>query len=386
MFKERLEVKVLSKVLYEILNYRVSLDVAFKRACKGLCKLSLQEREELYLKTRSFISDFIKVKCVVGEKKSYGKYVRAWLKGVNTEGLPDWCYLSINEWFYLRLVGLLGRDETRSLVKAFEDRVWWLRINTLKNSEERILKSLENEGVEYVVDKEYPYLIKVIKSRKPIRLLKAVKNYELIPQDKASVAVVEALKPEPGDLILDMAFAPGIKTSLIMMLTDNKAKVVATDVSFRRALTGKHLLTKYGVDLSRLNIVAMDARDSQFSKAFDKVLLDAPCSNSGAVSKDPGLKITLTSSKVNHYSKTQKELLQKALKLGEVVVYSTCSLMPEEGEEVVETVGDVIKLKKVINWGATGYRNFKHAEYLTRLFPHKHNTEGFFIAYIIPKN
>ncbi len=386
MLNEKLEVKVISKVLYEVLNHRVSFDVAFKRACRGLCRLSLREREELYLRARSFISSFIKVRCVIGEGRSYSKYVRAWIKGVNDRGLPEWCYLGINEWFFTKLVELLGRDEARNLIKAFENRVWWLRINTLKNSEERVLKSLESEGVEYVVDKEYPYLIKVIKSEKPVRLIKAVKNYELIPQDKASVAVVEALKPEPGDLILDMAFAPGIKTSLIMMLTDNRARIVAIDVSYRRALIGKQLLMKYGVDLSKLNVIAMDARDSQFSKTFDKVLLDAPCSNSGAISKDPGLKITLTYSKVNYYSRTQKELLQKALRLGDVVVYSTCSLMPEEGEEVIEAVSNSIKLKKVIDWGEPGYAGYKHSQHVTRLFPHKHETEGFFIAYMIPQH
>lgn len=135
-----------------------------------------------------------------------------------------------------------------------------------------------------------------------------------------------------------MAFAPGMKTSLIMMLSDNKARVVAVDISYKRSLLGRQLLGKLGVDLSRVYVVVNDSRDVQLRKVFDKVLLDAPCSNSGAMSKDPGLKITLTESKVRYYSAVQKELISRSVSLGKTVVYSTCSLMPEEGEEVANTV------------------------------------------------
>jgi 16S rRNA C967 or C1407 C5-methylase (RsmB/RsmF family) len=70
----------------------------------------------------------------------------------------------------------------------------------------------------------------------------------------------------------------------------------------------------------------------------DKVLLDAPCSNSGAIGKDPGVKATLTPGKVEYYRGTQLRLLTKALQLSDVVVYSVCSILPEEGEEVVTEV------------------------------------------------
>lgn len=236
---KRLVVRVLSRTLYNVLNYRVSVDVAFKRACKNLCKLSLAEREALYVIARDFISDYVKVRCFLGAGKSYSSYARVWVDGgISNENLPEWCRYGVSRWFYEKLYKLVG-EEVRELLPSFSRRVLWARINTLKASEERVLRSLSQEGVDYVVDSDYPYLIQIIKSPKPVRLLNTVKNYELILQDKASVAVVEALNPQPGDSILDMAFAPGMKTSLIMSLTSNKAKVVALDISCKRSLLGR---------------------------------------------------------------------------------------------------------------------------------------------------
>lgn len=383
---KRLVIKVLSRTLYNVVNYRVSVDVAFRRACRGVCRLSLEEREALYVMARDFISDYVKVKCFLGAGKSYSSYVRAWVdKSVRDESLPEWCQYSVARWFYEKLFRLVG-DEARELLQSFSKRVLWARINTLRASEEKVLRSLSREGVEYVVDSNYPYLIQIVKSPKPVRLLECVKNYELVLQDKASVTVVEALNPQSGDEVLDMAFAPGMKTSLIMSLTDNKARVVAIDISYKRSLLGRQLLGKLGVDLSRVHVVVSDSRDTQVRKVFDKVLLDAPCSNSGAISKDPGLRITLTESKVAYYSAIQKELISRSVRLGKTVVYSTCSLMPEEGEEVANTVSEEVRFRRPIEWAAEGYRLYNHHEYFMRLYPHKHLTEGFFICCMVSKD
>lgn len=383
---ERLVIKVLSRTLYNVVNYRVSVDVAFKRACRGVCKLSLTDRETLHSIARNFISDYLKVRCFLGARKSYSSYARAWINsGVREENLPEWCRYSVSRWFYKKLSKLIG-DEVRDLLQSLNKRVLWARINTLKASEEKVLRSLDQEGVNYVVDSVYPYLIRIIKSPKPVRLLSTVKNYELVLQDKASVAVVEALGPQPGDDVLDMAFAPGMKTSLIMSLTDNKARVVAVDISYKRSLLGRQLLEKLGVDLSRVHVVVGDSRDIRLRKVFDKVLLDAPCSNSGAISKDPGLKITLTESKVAYYSALQKELIVKSVELGKVTVYSTCSLMPEEGEEVANTIHEKVRFHRPIQWASEGYRPYNHYSDFMRLYPHKHLTEGFFICYLTNKD
>ncbi len=379
-------VKVLASTLYEVITNKVSVDVAFKRACRGKCASSLNERERLYNLARSVVSEYIKITCVLGVKKPYSRVVRAWLKGVDDEDLPPWCRLSFNEWFYRKIVNLLGHEEGTAVLRAMNRRVWWLRINTLKASPYTVLKELEEEGVRYEVDPHIPYVIRVLESRKPIRLLRPVKEFKAVPQDKASAAVVEALNPQPGDLILDMSFAPGMKTSLIQMLAGNRAKVVAVDISYRRVLSGVRLLNRLGVEMATTQVINADSMQKFIRNAvFDKVLLDAPCSNSGAISKDPGIKINLTEGKINYYSSVQRSLLRQALELGNEVVYSTCSLMPEEGEFIVSEIYNLVNLERPIKWAGPGYGVVPFKDEVMRLFPHTHLTEGFFIAKIRPR-
>ena len=383
--KERIKIKVLAKVLYEVLSHRVSIDVAFKRACRGIRLRGTVERELLYELARRFVSDYQKLRCVLGEVKTYGKLVRVWLRGVSDEGLPPYCRLSYSKWFYDKVVSLLGEKEGKELLTSMNKKVWWLRINTLKASEEKVLRLLEREGVEYVIDEEYTFLVRIEKTPKPIRLLKPVKEYMAIPQDKASAAVIDVLSPEAGDTIIDMAAAPGMKTSLVMMLTENRAKVIAIDISYRRILLMKNLLKKLNVDLSRVHLIVSDSSRIRFPKYSNKVLLDAPCSNSGAVSKDPALKTTLTEGKVKYYALKQAELLKNALQVSDVVVYSVCSIMPEEGELVVSLFRDKARLERTLKWASEGYRGLPLSSKVMRLFPHKHMTEGFFIAKMLTK-
>ncbi|RLG88968.1 MAG: RsmB/NOP family class I SAM-dependent RNA methyltransferase [Thermoprotei archaeon] len=387
---ERLIIDLLAKSLYEVLNHKVSIDVAFKRACKGKCASSLNEREELYNLVRNFISDYFKIICVIGKNKrvSLKELARRWIKGLNN--IPDTipCRLSYSEWFYEKIINLLGFHEGVKLLSALNERKWWLRINTLITSEEKVLRMLDEEGVEYDIDKDYPFVVKIRSSPKPVRLLKPVKEFKAIPQDKASVMVVDVLKPEPGDVIADLASAPGLKTSLIMMLTENRSKIVAIDVSLKRLKIMRVLLKRLGVNLSNVSLVLADSRDIRV-RGINKALLDAPCSNSGAIDKDPGIKIHINQGKIDYYSRLQKELLENALRLdAEEVVYATCSLMPEEGEEVISYIAQKFefKLVKEIKWLSNGYKLVGFYDKLMRAFPHIHDTEAFFIAKIVKKS
>ncbi len=383
--RDRKLIKLLASALYYVVERSVSVDVAFKRACAGRCAKTLDERERLYEMVRKFVSDYWKLVCVLGRRKRYGTLARAWLKGVREPREPH-CRLSYPRWFYERVTELLGRDEGERMLEAMNRRVWWLRVNTLVTDVDRVVKELESEGVVVEQDKHIPYMLKVVSTPKPVRLLRPVKEFRAIPQDKASAAVVEALKPEPGDMIVDMAAAPGMKTSLIMMLTENGAWVVAVDISVKRLVQARNLMKKLGVDLGRVQLVAADSTARPLVGRAGKVLLDAPCSNSGAVGKDPGIKVSLTEGKVAHYSRLQREMLLAAYDMEpEYVVYSTCSVMPEEGEEHVEALSQLYEPEKPLPWLRDGYRVYSVAEEVGRLYPHLDGTDGFFIVRLRPQ-
>ncbi len=379
------KVDLFAKVLYEVIERRVSLDVAFKRACKRRCARTLEEREKLYQECRKLVSDYVKLKCVVSKRSpSYRDLARAWISGKTSNSSEPHCQLSVSKWLYERITSLLGSSGAETMLKAFEERTWWLRLNTLKAPEERVLKELEAEGLEFEVHPEIPYMVRVLKSPKPIRLLNPVREFRALPQDLASAVSVEFIDVRPGDVVVDMCAAPGLKTSLIVMLEES-ARVIAFDISSKRLRVMRQLLKKLGVPENSVQLALADSRFINLVRPVDKVLLDAPCSNSGSIDKDPSIKATLTQGKVEFHSNRQLELLLKSLELSDCVVYTTCSILPDEGEDVIEKIVKKTSVKLVVpprfrSFCSPGYPSYGFSNNVCRLYPHIHKSEGFFIS------
>jgi hypothetical protein len=154
--------KVLAGVLHEVLRHRVSVDVAFRRVCGGWCASSVDERELLYDAARRFVADYVKLLCVSGKRRRPRDLVKLWLSGFEEPSEP-YCRLSVPGWLYDRLYALLG-DEAVRLFEAMSVRVWWLRVNMLKSSIEGVVRGLESEGVIVEVSRDYPYMLKIIKT------------------------------------------------------------------------------------------------------------------------------------------------------------------------------------------------------------------------------
>jgi 16S rRNA (cytosine967-C5)-methyltransferase len=380
-------IDILSRILYLVEERNLSIDVAFKKVCMGvLCANSLEKREKIYGLAREFIASVIRLRCLY-RNASRKKLARIFIQesqrvSTGYGELEPWCLYSVPKWLYKEMRDLIGY-ETEELLKSMWKRTWWLRLNTLKAPEEKILRILEEEAT-IERDRDLWYLYRLIDSKKPVRLLRAVKLGMVIPQDKASCMVVEALKPGSGDVILDMAAAPGVKTSLMVMLTEGRARVVAADLSKRRAIIMKKLLRDLGA-LNHVDLVITDSRTPPHNKIFDKALLDAPCTSSGSISKDPAVRLHLMKrGKVEYYSNIQRALLSRALDLAYEIVYSTCSILPEEGEEIVESFMDKAKLVDPGIRGSRGYDIYRVGRDVVRMFPHIHMSEGFFIAKIVP--
>lgn len=304
-------------------------------------------------------------------------------------------YLSIKysypEWLVKELSLHMDIGELERMLEALNRRVIWLRINTLKTDLDKAVKILEDLGVEYVQHREYPFMLRVIRYRRPITRSRLFKEGIIVPQDLASVMVVASLDPRPGDLILDACAAPGMKTSLIMQLTENGAEVVAVDVSRDRLLKMRRLLKVMGVDESRIHLALADSRKLKAMGEFDDVLVDAPCTSSGASSKDPGVKLILDKHPdlPERYSRLQHDILVNIVSSVKFsrMTYATCSILPQEGEMVVEEVTSKYPLKLVkppIQGLSSGYRGFTISSLVSRTMPHINESEGFFISNLVP--
>ena len=212
-----------------------------------------------------------------------------------------------------------------------------LRVNNLKTSLEKAKEKLDEAQIKYETISWYEkaLIIKNVREEK-IRKLEIYENGEIYLQSLSSMLPPIILEPKAGENILDMTAAPGGKTTEIAALTENKAYITACEKNKIRAERLKFNLQKQGVKSA--NIMVEDARKLSDYFSFDKILLDAPCSGSGT---ENIFDKNFSKELVERSVKFQEELLSKALKIlkpGGEMVYSTCSILKQENEKVLERV------------------------------------------------
>lgn len=249
----------------------------------------------------------------------------------------------------------------------------------------KIKESLENKKIDYREDSDIPELLWIPRSQKNKIIKNSLyQNGYLIFEDKASAAVVEILSPQQEDRICDLCAAPGIKTSLIAQRTYNKCHILAGEFLTERAYLMRSLLKKLNI----LNVHILNT-DSiifpvRFQNYFDLILLDAPCTGSGSLLANPELKWRQNKSFLYQNVTLQKKLIESALKLlkfNGALVFSTCSLYPEEGEYHFLEFRDKLIPMNLPNWISPSYKiNGSTIPGTGRLFPSIHQTQGFFIG------
>jgi len=225
---------------------------------------------------------------------------------------------------------LLGWNNTPPRVFA--------RVNTLKTSAEKLLPQWRDENVEYdffARDWTGENLVFELKAHPPLGALASFQSGGFYVQDPSTLLAVRELDPRPGETILDLCAAPGGKTTFIAQLMDNQGRIVAHDNSAERL----KLVTE---NCARLGVTCVETvsqpQTAVSNRHFDKVLLDAPCSNTGVMRRRVDLRWRITPEEIQRLRATQLDLLQQAsrcVRPGGVLVYSTCSLEPEENAEVV---------------------------------------------------
>ena len=210
-----------------------------------------------------------------------------------------------------------------------------LRVNNLKASAEEIIDIFNNENIQYNQVNWYKdaFIIENV-DEYDLQDLDIYKQGKIYLQSLSSMLPPIVLNPKVNENILDMCAAPGGKTTQMACLSNNKAFITAVERNKIRAEKLKYNLQKQGA--GTVNVMIDDARNlSDFFK-FDKILLDAPCSGSGT---DNVFKSNFTKELIQKSSKTQEVLLKKAFKLlkpGGELIYSTCSILKEENENILE--------------------------------------------------
>lgn len=269
-----------------------------------------------------------------------------------------------------------------------------IRINTLATAISEGVSRLQAKGIGLEAVAGLPYAYSVSHSPLP---LGATTEYLLgyyMLQSVASMWAVEVLKPRAGQLVVDMCAAPGGKATAIAQLMENQGALIATDISRERTRSLRSNLSRMRVD--NTITLRMDAAQlPDLGVHADAVLLDAPCTGEGLIPVDPSRKQSRSAADIQTMTQVQRKLILAASELvhkGGVVVYSTCSLAPEENEEIINYALQRCSLRIVDTNLPLGEPGFtapfnreldKSLRLARRFYPYKHRMEGFFICKMI---
>ena len=279
-----------------------------------------------------------------------------------------------------------GEELKDKIIEGYsKNRKVTFRVNTLKTNINDVIKILDDNNIKYkrVLWCDEAFIIENVKEDK-IRSLDIYKNGEIYMQSLSSMLPPIILNPKENMDILDMTAAPGGKTTQIATMLKNKSNITAIEMNKIRAEKLKYNIEKQGA--SSVYVMEQDARKIDDFFSFDSILLDAPCSGSGTInSNDFKLEKVFTKKLIEKSIKSQRELLNKAimiLKKGSTMVYSTCSILEDENENIIR---EILETKKV----ELEEINFRGIEELPRL-PEKikgtllvmpsEEYEGFFVA------
>lgn len=313
--------------------------------------------------------------------------------------LKDICeYFGYTPFLAEKLFNLFSPAEALEFFEANEiARPVTIRTNTLKTRRRDLAQALVNRGVNLQPIGSWTKVgLQIFDSQVPIGATPEYLAGQYILQAASSFLPVIALDPQENERILDMASAPGGKTTYISALMKNTGCVFANDANKKR--TKSLIANIHRLGCTNTIVCNYDARE--FPKViggFDRILLDAPCSGTGVIGKDQSVKVSRTEKDFIQIPHLQKQLLLSAIdsvdansKKGGVIVYSTCSVAVEEDEAVVDYALRKRPNVKLVDAGLAigkeGFSSYRGKKFhpslkLTRrYYPHTYNVDGFFVA------
>jgi 16S rRNA (cytosine967-C5)-methyltransferase len=262
----------------------------------------------------------------------------------------------------------------------------YIRVNTLRGSE-MLIPQLSALGFRFVAVPGIRDAYRVLGGSEGLTDTTPYREGFFIMQDKASMLVGEVAAPRPGDIVLDVCAAPGVKTSHLAQLMGNLGRIISVDVNARRLASWGRLTERMGVTIGEPVLGDASKTDGLPEVSADLVLLDPPCSGTGTFNSIPSTKWRVTHFSIDDYAALQGRLIENAaahVRPRGALVYSTCSITVEENEGVVEGFLKGHPGFKIVEagprLGAPGLRGLVEAQ---RLYPKTHGCEGFFIAKLL---
>ncbi|KAI1727621.1 16S rRNA methyltransferase rsmB/F domain-containing protein [Ditylenchus destructor] len=324
--------------------------------------------------------------------KKRGQYLNVFRKDLCT-------YYGYNEFLMEKFMALFpnGSELMEFLDANQQQRPVTIRSNPLKTRRGELARTLIGRGMNVDPASNWTKVgLIVYDSQVPVGATPEYLAGHYMLQGMSSFLPVMALAPKPGEKVLDMCAAPGGKTSHIAALMKNTGTIFANDANAYRCKAVIGNLHRMGVNNAIVSNVDAQLYAKMQPQAFDRILLDAPCSGTGVIWKDETVKTSKDHVDIKRKFTMQRRLLLSAIdaldarsKTGGFLVYSTCSVLVEENEAVVQHALEKRDVKLVpteLEIGLEGFAKFREYRFhptmnLTRrYYPHVHNIDGFFVA------
>ncbi len=314
------------------------------------------------------------------------------VKGVQSSALPLSIQAELPDWLIDKLRADHSDDDILSLGRAMQQAAPLdIRVNTLSAKRDEVLAQLQAQQLDATATPYSPLGIR-LRDKIPLNKDPLFETGKIEVQDEGSQLLGLLLAPKRNDMVVDFCAGAGGKTLLLAALMNSQGRLYALDVSEKRLANLKPRLKRSGASNIQPMLIAHenDLKVKRLAGKIDRVLVDAPCSGLGTLRRNPDLKFRQSPGSIEELTQKQAAILASAarlLKKGGRLVYATCSLLPEENQQIVEgflaahpefaltPADEVLQQQKIL---------LQTGRYL-QLSPVTHNTDGFFAA-ILERN
>ena len=386
------DIGLISEIVYGVTTWKLTIDEIIKKYSKiRLKKISPWILNILRMGTYQIIFlDKIPKSAAVNERvnlaKRYGhasssNFTNAILRKIEKEDYEEFFQIkddveriskttSLPVWIIEELMKNNTIEEVEEICKNLNLRPEIIiRINKLKTTKEEIKRKLEDANIEY---KEIPDMedFLVLNKVKNIENSSLFKEGLFTVQDASAGLTAIVLNPQENDNVLDACSAPGGKTTYIAELMHNKGKIEAWDIHEHRTKLVEKNAERLGIKIINTDVKNSTEYEEKYKEKFDKILLDVPCMGIGVIKRKPDIKWQRKKEDIEEISQLQRKILEtcsKYLENGGYLVYSTCSILKEENEDIIN---DFIKNNSNFEIEKNGLFNIK---------PDKEK-DGFFIC------
>ena len=400
---DRRDKAFLMEIVYGVMRNLYALDAVIGSFIRNTKKLNDESLNNLRIAMYQILFMRVPGYAVVNEsvemEKSGGKpslvnaVLRNLLRRKEGTALPLVCTdvikdISINtshqEWMVKRWIARFGLADARLLAEANNTLPPLdLRANTLKISRDELLRGFADKEISA---EPTPFASDGIRIGGDTSYQDLSSFYGFFAvQDEASQLISYLLAPEKGERVLDSCASPGGKTTHIAKMMNDAGEVIAVEKDPRRMQTLEENLATFGI--RSVQAIRADIRELHDIGTFDRILLDAPCSSTGVIRRNPDVKYRHAFKDIIEFGKKQLELLKAVsplLRKEGRLVYSVCSTEPEEGEQVIRDFLKTTDEFRIIDADQKFMRPFMKNGFF-RTFPHKDNMDGFFGAILCRK-